>query len=222
MKKIAIVAAIPGELKPLVKGWQQRGSVYAGSIGETECLAIAGGMGIKAAAHACEQVLAEGPVDALLSVGWSGALTCGVKPPSAFAIAEVIDSVTGESYRAGSADGYRLLTLDHVARYEEKRKLAEHYRTPLVDMEAAEVARQALARNIPFYCFKAISDAYTDKLPDFNRFMDEQEQLRMSAFVAYALLRPQYWGALKRLGENSRQAASNLARVITDSVGQTL
>lgn len=222
MKKIGIIAAIPGELKPLVQGWRQRGDLYAGRIGEMECIAIAGGMGVKAATAACEAVLAEGPLDALVSVGWAGALTCGVKPPSAFAIAEVVDSLTGESYAAQSSAGYRLLTLDHVARYEEKRKLAERFQAPLVDMEAAAVARVARAHDLPFYCFKAISDAYTDKLPDFNRFMGQDGQLRMPAFVAYALLRPQYWGALKRLGENSRAAASNLARLVSESMGQTL
>jgi adenosylhomocysteine nucleosidase len=222
MKKIGIVAAIPGELKPLVAGWPQRGNMYTGRIGEAECIAIAGGMGAKAAASACELILKEGPLDALVSVGWAGALTCGVKPPSAFPIGEVIDSMTGESYVAESPDGYRLLTLDHVARYDEKRKLAERYRTPLVDMEAATVARQARTRGIPFFCFKAISDAYTDKLPDFNRFMGKDEQLRMPAFVTYALLHPQYWAVLMRLGQQSKAAASNLARLVAESIGQTL
>jgi len=222
MKKIGIIAALPGELKPLVNGWQQRGSVYFGRIGEIECVAIAGGVGAKAAEDACEQLLLEARMDALVSVGWAGALTCGVKPPDAFAITEVVDSMTGEIYQAQSADGCRLLTLDHIARYDEKRKLAERYRTPLVDMEAAAVARQAQAKSIAFYGFKAISDAYTDKLPDFNRFMGDDGQLRMPAFLGYTALHPQYWAVLKRLGRNCKMAASNLASLIAESMGQRL
>jgi adenosylhomocysteine nucleosidase len=222
MKRIGIVAAIQGELTPLVEGWQQRGGVYTGRIGEIECTAVAGGMGAKAAASACELVLKEGPQDALISIGWAGALTCGVKPPSAFPISEVVDSLSGESYKAETPDGYRLLTLDHIARYDEKRKLAERYLTPLVDMEAVAVARQARDRKIPFFCFKAISDAYTDKLPDFNQFIGKDEQLRMPALISYALMHPQYWAVLLRLGQQSKAAASNLARLVAESIGQTL
>ena len=45
MSKIAIIAALPGELKPLVRGWQQRGkNLWAGRLGDHEAIAIAGGI----------------------------------------------------------------------------------------------------------------------------------------------------------------------------------
>jgi len=221
MKRIGIIAALPGELKPLVKGWQKRGQLYFGNIGETEYLAIAGGMGAEAATRACELVLAEGQLDALVSYGWSGALSCGLKPPAACVIAEVIDSRTNQQFRTASSEGQRLLTLDHVARPDEKRALAQKYQAPLVDMEAAAVARVAAARNIPFYCFKGISDGYNDNLPDFNRFLGSDGQLQMYAFVAYALLHPKYWSALLQLGRQSQDAARNLAALAAESMGKT-
>jgi adenosylhomocysteine nucleosidase len=222
MKRIAIIAALPGELKPLVQGWQQRGQLYVGNIGETECLAIAGGMGAKAAARSCELVLAEGKLDALVSYGWAGALSCGLKPPAACVIAEVIDSTTGEQTRTAASEGQRLVTLDHVARPDEKREIAQKYQAPLVDMEAATVARIAAARNLAFYCFKGVSDGYNDKLPDFNNFLGKDGQLRMPAFIAYALLHPKYWTALKQLGRQSKGAAENLAGLVTESLRRTL
>ena len=222
MKRIGIIAALPGELKPLVKSWQRNGNTWKGRMGETECVATASGMGAEAATRACELVLAESKPDILVSYGWCGALSCGLKPPTACVIAEVIDSTTGERYTTASKEGQRLVTLDHVARPDEKRSLAEKYQAPLVDMEAAAIARIAAAHNLPFYCLKGVSDGYNDNLPDFNRFLGNDGQLQMPAFVAYALLHPKYWAALKQLGTQSQAAAANLARLVTESLGKTL
>lgn len=221
MNRIGMIAALPGELKPLVRSWEKRGQMWFGRIGDIDCVAVAGGMGAEAAAQSCELVLAEGPLDALVSVGWAGALSCGLKPPQACVVAEVVDGRSGESYATATSEGQRLLTAEHVVRYDEKRKLAERFQSPLADMEAATVARIAKEKGIAFYSFKAISDGYNDKLPDFNRFLAANGQLRMSAFILYALAHPQYWAALSRLGKNSKAAASNLATLAAEVLKQT-
>jgi adenosylhomocysteine nucleosidase len=213
-KRIGIIAAMPGELKDLVRGWQKHGdNAWTGSVGEVECLAVAGGMGAAAATRACEQAMAWGGIDGLISFGWAGALTCGLKPKEAVAVYDVIDAGTGERFVSDYPSGQRLLTLDHVARADEKRPLAEKHKATLVDMEAAAVARFAGARNLAFYCFKGISDGYTDRLPDFSKFIDNGGQLRMTRLLFHLALRPGYWAALKRMGENSRAAADVLATI---------
>ena len=222
MKRIGIVAALPGEIRPLVRGWKHGRDVFQGRIGEVEAVAACTGMGAAAVTDACESVLAAGELDTLVSIGWAGSLSCGLKPPGAFVISEVMDGVTGKLYPTASTGGYRLVTLDHVARHDEKRKIAERYQAPLVDMEAATVARMACEKEIAFYCFKGVSDGANDKLPDFNRFLGDDGQLRMPSFIAYALLHPRYWASLKQLGENSKAAASNLARLVADSIRETL
>jgi adenosylhomocysteine nucleosidase len=227
--RIGIVAALPSELKPLISGyrqqetarWTRSGSVYSGKL----CLpdgtlatawAAAAGMGAAAATRAFADVTAAAPkLDAIVSYGWAGAITCGVKPPEVYALSEVIDTRTGERFQTATPVGdvpLRLVTADHVARSDEKRLLAERYKAVLVDMEAATIGRLAASRGIPFYCCKGISDAYTDVLPDFNRFLDPAGQLRMPAFLAYALLHPQYWSALNRLRTQSDAAAKALAK----------
>lgn len=221
MSKIAIVAAMAGELKPLVRGWEPRGrNVWAGRVGGSEAVAVAGGIGAAAARRAVERVCAEGNPDVLVSYGWAGALTCAVKPREACVIREIVDEVSGERFPTASVDGFRLITLDRVAGYGEKRALAQKHQSALVDMEAAAVARMAAARNIPFYCFKGISDGYLDRLPDFSLFIDGVGGLRLAAFLVYAALRPQYWGSLKRVGANSRVAASALADLIQQQLKQ--
>lgn len=210
-RRIGIVAALAGELKPLVRGWEKRGGLFHGYFGKTEAVAIAGGMGAAAATRACEQILSAGAPDALVSIGWAGSLSCGLQPPQAVAVREVIHAGTGESFVTSNGDGQRLITLDRVADAQEKRRLAQQYQAVLVDMEAAAVARIARARNLAFYCFKGISDGPNDRLPDFNRFTSVEGQLRLPALITYAVMHPKYWGPLRTLARNSRQAAEDLA-----------
>lgn len=220
MNRIAIIAALAGELKPLVRGWKMLGqNFWAGRIGDCEAVAVAGGMGARAAERAVDHVLAEANPDALVSYGWAGALTCAVKAGAVCVISEVIEDGTGERFATASRDGFRLITLDRVARADEKRALAEKRQAVLVDMEAATVARLAAARGLPFYCFKGISDGYADRLPDFNRFVDtDRGELKMGALVAYAAVRPVYWGSLWRMGKNSGVAADGLVELVKGSL----
>ena len=217
MKRIGIIAALPGELRPLVRGWQKRGrNLWVGRVTDCEATAVAGGIGAIAAEREAEHMLTEFDAEAIVSYGWAGALTCAVKPPTACAISEVIDVASGQPYATKCARGYRLITLDRVAGPNEKRGLAEKYQSVLVDMEAAAVARVACARNVPFYCFKGIADGYNDQLPDFSRFIDESGQLRMAPLLAHAAAHPKYWSSMQRLGKNSRAAATALAGLLEE------
>ncbi|ACO34125.1 MULTISPECIES: hypothetical protein [Acidobacterium] len=226
---IGIIAALPAELKPLVAGWKKiEPSVWTGMIHGRACVAAADGMGHEAARRACRKVFAaadpEAPIEMLFSVGWAGSLSCGAKPPDAWAAAEVIDAQTGERFEAEphgmeQANGIRLVTLDHVAGVEEKRQLAARWQAVMVDMEAATVARLARERGVKFRCCKGISDGATDRLPDFSRFISKQGQLRMPAFLAHVAVRPGYWRNLARMGAHSSQAAENLAVRVREMVG---
>ncbi len=226
MSRIAIIAALPGELKPLVGrngDWRRsQPNVWIGTVSGHEAIAIAGGIGAVAARRAVAMALSYGRPDALISYGWAGALTCALKPPSAHSITEIIDNGTGRRFPTRSPHGTRLVTFDRVARPYEKRRLAETYQSVLVDMEAAAVARFAAENEIPFYCFKGISDAWDDNLPDFSRFISTEGELRMPAFLAHAAFNPRYWSSLVRLGKNSNLAAANLARLLSKSIPPSL
>jgi adenosylhomocysteine nucleosidase len=214
MTRIGIVAALPGELQPLTRGWCRRNGVFHGRIGQVDAVAACAGMGAASARRACDLVLQSGPLDALASIGWAGSLSCGIKPPEACAVREVIDVNGGEHFTTLTPQGQRLVTLGHVAHAEEKRRLASKYQAALVDMEAAAVAGVARNRGLGFYCFKAITDGPSDQLPDFSRFTGADGQLRMTSFVAHAALHPAMWPALLRLGRNSRGAAMALSNFI--------
>src|SRR5580658_28983 len=108
MSRIAIIAALPGELKPLVHNWHRsERNLWTGTIKGHAAVAIVGGMGAAAAADAVERVYAQGKPDMLISYGWAGALTCALKPPGAYAISEIVDHASGEHFATRSADGIR-------------------------------------------------------------------------------------------------------------------
>ncbi len=220
--RIGIIAALPGELQPLVRHWQRmpaaRGSgisIWQRDGGEDQVIAVCAGMGAPAARRAFVAAEFLGALDLVLSVGWAGALVAECEPGQCFVASEVIDVQTGE--RFALADGKRKLRVVSAARVAdevEKRRLAATYGAELVEMEAAAVARLAQMRGIPMVCFKAVSDSMDAVLPDLNPFIDIAGKLRMGPFLAHVALRPAYWGALGQLGRNSAAAARALAQKI--------
>ena len=224
MTRTAIIAAFPGELRPLVLRWQHeqhngidlwRWPHQTPNDEEGEWVAACAGAGQTAAMRAFAAAELCGPIDTVISAGWAGALHKVMEPGLAYSVAGVIDARTGEMAPAADwRDDVWLVTSPIVAGEQEKRRLAAAYSASLVDMEAAAVARLALMRNIPFYCVKGVSDALDDYLPDFNRFIGPDGRLDLARFTLFALLRPRYWHSLMRMGENSKMAAERIATAL--------
>ena len=219
--RIAIIAALPGELKPLVRGWERVASptegisIWVKTTDEDEYVAVCGGMGNQAVTRSFAAAEHVGTLDMVLSAGWAGALDHAMHPGHCYIASEVIDAKTGE--RVQLADGQRtlrLVTSPRVADEAEKLRLNKTYGAVLVDMEAASIARLAQIRRIPMCCFKGVSDGPGAKLPDLNRFIDERGQLRMLPFLVYVALRPAYWSSLIQLGKTSATAAQAIAESI--------
>ncbi len=216
MTRTAIIAAFPGELKPLVRGWPHstRNGVefWAQRDAEDEWIAACAGAGQDAATRAFGALEDGGPIDLVFSIGWAGALRGSFAPGTAHNIAGVIDIQTGERFNCDAEAGeVWLVTSPRVCDEEEKRRLAATYSAGLVDMEAAAVARLAAMREIPFYCIKGVSDALAARLPDFNRFLSPHGKLKTGRLVLFSILRPWYWPALLEMGENSKKAAQRIA-----------
>ena len=217
MTRVALIAAMPGELKPIVRGWPHstRAGIHfwAQRTEEEEWIAACAGAGQAAATRAFAALEDGGPIDLVFSLGWAGALRPEIKTGSAHNVAGVIDVRTGERFRceAGAGDEW-LVTSPIVADAAEKRRLASAYGAALVDMEAAAIARLAAMRGIPFYAFKGVSDGFADRLPDFNPFFTPDGRFQTPRFTVFALLRPWLWPALARMGENSRKASQSIAK----------
>lgn len=223
MNKVAIISAYQEELKPLVNGWRplplenawQAYSAWRGRVGEAACIAVSAGMGKEAAARACAiaESLSEG-LDALVSLGWAGALSHEVHPSRCYVVREVIDADSRERFLTDhlplAASPIKLVTVGHVAQAPEKRRLAEEFHAVLADMEAAAVAKIAQDKKLHFYCFKAVSDGYDEVLPDFSEYSDARGRIRVPALLAHVAVRPKYWPAMARMRKNTAAGAEAL------------
>jgi adenosylhomocysteine nucleosidase len=224
MTRIAIIAALPGELRPLVRGWQHERhlsvDVWQSRHNNVECFAACRGMGTAAALQAFSVLEKKGKLDLVISTGYAGALRADLEAGRAYRVAGVTDIQTGERYVAADArdSDLWLVTSPRVAGAAEKRRLAAEYGAGLVDMEAAAIARLAAMRGIPFKCVKGVSDSFGENLPDFNRFISTQGQLRLSRLLFFVLPRPWCWPALIRMGENSKKASQNLAGLLLENL----
>ncbi|HXC94611.1 MAG TPA: hypothetical protein VNU92_02875 [Edaphobacter sp.] len=213
--RVAIIAALPGELKPLVKDWQQirtgdrRTKKWVTSRSDNIWIAVCSGMGAEAARRAYANAVADGPVDMLFSVGWAGALAPEILPGTVHIPMVVIDAQTGERFSHSKSERRNaLVTTVGVADSAEKARLAATYPGALlVDMEGATISRLAVMNGIPALCIKGISDAFEAKVPNLNPFINEDGQLNLMRFLPHVALRPRYWRSLIHLGTNSAQAA---------------
>src|SRR5580658_6836112 len=129
MTRTAIIAAMPGELNPFVRGWlpgtPNGFHFWAQRNEEEEWIAACAGAGLAAATRAFAGIEDGGPIDLVFSIGWAGALSADLGSGSAHNVAGVIDTRTGERFRCDAHAGdLWLATSPTVADEEEKLRLA--------------------------------------------------------------------------------------------------
>ena len=203
--KVAMVAALEREVRPLVKGWLGVEREYEGRrfkfFESGQAVLVCGGIGADAARRATEAAIALYEPELVLSVGFAGALDPGLKVGEIFSPSRVVDVRDGSCVETGMGRGV-LVSVAAVADVEQKAKLAESYGAQAVDMEAAAVARGAQARGVRFMAVKAISDESTFVMPSMDRFVDRDGQFRAVAFAAcVAVCSPGLWSRVFRLGQ---------------------
>jgi adenosylhomocysteine nucleosidase len=206
----AIIAALPREVKHLVRGWQQHRLpnkivLYTNDFAVVACA----GMGPARAMLAVQAAMAMKPVTTLLSVGLAGACDPSLKIGDIVHPGVVVDTQSGERY-SNSQFKQVLVSVPVIASIKEKRRLYESYRADAVDMEAATVARIARAHNMRFHAIKSISDDASFELRELTRFSTKDGQFREAAFAAYSVAQPRLWSKLFHLTINSNQAIQSL------------
>lgn len=210
----AIIAALPREVKHLVRGWQvhklpNKIIAYTNDFSVVACA----GMGSARATLALQAAMALKPVTTVISVGLAGACDPSLHVGDVVRAGVVIDSQSGERYN-DSQFKQVLVSSPTIASVSEKQRLRESYGASAVDMEAATVARIAQAHGLAFHAIKAISDDATFELQELARFATHDGQFREAAFAAYSVARPQLWSKLLSLAGNSKRAVQSLTAEI--------
>lgn len=211
--KIAIVAALEREVRPLIKTWRPVEREFDGRkfkfFENQRAVLICGGMGPEAARRATEAIINLYAPVLVQSAGFAGALDPTLKVGTVLTPICVIDAKDGSRIEAGVGH-WVLVSADHPVGVKQKAKLAEAYWAHAVDMEAAAVARAAQAHDITFIGLKAISDEADFEMPPVERFIASDGRLRTGAFAAYLAIRPWLWLRVLQLARNSSIAATAL------------
>jgi adenosylhomocysteine nucleosidase len=125
MTRVAIIAAMAGELKPLVRGWrpERRDGVdlwrwaFLHDNGEQcEWVAACAGAGAEAATRAFAEAERDGALSLVISTGWAGALSREFEPGQAYRVSLVIDARTGERFEAADWGAQDRDELTHPSR----------------------------------------------------------------------------------------------------------
>jgi adenosylhomocysteine nucleosidase len=216
VSRIAIIAALPREVAPLVKGWKRDDALGEKKIfvWESERAVVAcAGMGERRVAMAVDAACAYGDVTEMVSVGWAGAVHGGLRAGSVHRPRMVIDTKTGQRFACVGGSGV-LATTTVVADAVEKQRLYAAYNADLVDMEAATVARLAEARGLGFRAVKAVSDEFDFEMKELTAFTDAEGQFREAAFGLHVALRPWLWGGVMTMAGNSKKSAETLCAAL--------
>jgi nucleoside phosphorylase len=227
MIKIAIIAAMEREVRPLVRSWKVRMIEYDGrsySLFENgEAALICSGIGAEAARRATEAVIREVSPVRVISAGFAGALDCSLQVGHVLEPRTVINAADGVRTEIGSGEG-SLVSSATVAGKEQKARLRKAYGANAVDMEAAAVAQGAEVRGVEYAALKAISDAADFSLPTLDssmeRFVANDGSFRSVKFACHVALRPWLWWTTIVLARNSSKASRALCSALVSYLGR--
>ncbi len=222
------IAALQREIASLVHGWRADETLPVRQIHlywNDHAIVACAGMGADRARLAVQAAMALGPVSELVSVGWAGACIHRLHVGDIVHADIVIDAQTGERFfpfrHRSPTEGLEILvTAAAPAGVAEKERLGVSYYASAVDMEAAAVARLALAHGLPFQAIKAISDDASFEMPDMAGFSTSDGQFREAAFGLYVALRPRLWSPVASMARGSKLAAQRLQSEIKAHIEQ--
>jgi len=210
---------------------------FVAELGGLQIIAVATGIGHRRAQETARRALDKVPgVTMVISTGVAGGLSEGLRAGD-LVIAERIVWSDGEQLgdparivglrpeqvrnaeRALKAAGLKfstgaVLTSRRVlATPAEKRHAKRRTGAIAVDMESAALAAEALSRNIPFACVRAVMDAAEDELFGWE-LADDQGRVRPLAAAAYLVRNPAVMLKLPRMMRNLAAASRSLAAAI--------
>jgi adenosylhomocysteine nucleosidase len=218
MSKVAIVAALEREVRPLVKSWRTSDMEHSGRrfrfFENGEFVLVCAGIGAGAARRAAEAIIALYKPRVVYSVGFAGALDGSLKVGDSLRPERVVNAKDGSSVAIDGGRGV-LVSFESIASPEQKRKLRESFSAQAVDMEAAGVAQAAEVRGIAFGAAKAISDEVDFEFPSIEGFVDSDGRFSEMRFGFFAAVRPWIWLRVFRLARNSKRASDSLCAFLS-------
>ncbi len=210
MSKVAIVAALEREVRPLIMDWRVQEREVGGRrlrfFEKGDFVLVCGGIGAEAARRAAEAVIENYGPNVIYSAGFAGALDPALRVGDVVQPQRVVNAGDGSRVQWDRGEGV-LVSFGSVASPEQKAKLRDSFGAQSVDMEAAAVARAAEVRGVRFAVVKVISDEFDFRFPSMERFVDSSGQFLTLRFAAFVAVRPWLWFQVARLARNSGKAS---------------
>ena len=223
--QFAVLAALPREVRGTVgrnapEPLYLRRGIHLYRL--PEMVVATAGMGASRVALAFAAMMEACDPAVVISAGLAGACDAEIAAGSVYEAGMVVHSQTGERFQTGSkASRLILVTTAAIAGVQEKARLAATYGAAMVDMEAATVARLAIAHSLPFRAIKGISDAHDFEMASLSRFAGAQGQFRTAAFAVHTALRPHHWRPAARLGRESNKALEAMGAKLAELIAGT-
>jgi nucleoside phosphorylase len=229
LPKIAIIAALKHELRPLIRHWSPTKTQHEGReftfYDGVYAVAVCSGIGPEPGRRAAEAIIAIFSPELLISAGIAGGLTPELKVGETIFPATIIDARDSSRHetaikdaRIGSTPLAKTMVVSYpeIAGTEQKLKLGKAYGAHAVDMEGASVALAAEAHGLPFVAIKSISDDVDFELPEMMPFFRDG-QFQAVRFALHVVFRPWLWLKVFRLARNAKLASENLCAWLRES-----
>lgn len=209
---------------------------FVAELGGERIIAVATGIGQRCAQETARQALEQvAGITMVISTGVAGGLSEGLRAGDLVLAERIVwgaDEQTSDparilglrpeqvrkAERALKAAGLKfstgvLLTSRRVlATAVEKRHAKRHTGAIAVDMESAVLAAEAISRDLPFACVRAVMDTVDDEL--VGPPVDAQGRVRPLAAASYLVRNPAVMLKLPRMIHNLAAASRSLAAAI--------
>lgn len=219
---IAVLAAMPRELRPLARSLSLRRTTVGGRLAwdgtwkARRVVAVVVGVGPRAAAGSTARVLDEVDVERVLVIGVAGACSPALAVGDVVSPAVVLDAASGAHYSpTGATGGSRTATLVTVQRLGA---VVPEIATA-VDMETAAIAAACAARGVPWDVHRAISDLPGGVPSWVGSLLREEDGRADLPAVARVLARqPARAAELVRLARDTSKAVAAVTALALDDI----
>lgn len=161
--------------------------------------------------------LKTGSYDALVSVGFCGALSDHLKPCEVFVATSVNGRAVDPPRHSPDAISGPLLSVESVVTTAQEKLKLRNTGAEVVEMEAGELCTQARGA-ARFNCIRVVTDTSSESFPlDFNRMRDAAGRFSRTRIAGQALLHPfKLIPELVRLDRRCQSAAIALGDFIAN------
>ena len=247
METIGLIAAMPQEIRPLLRQVEEHKrttlgpfSCYCFQVSNQDCLLVESGMGLKRAIAATRELLAAMTPSLLVSFGVAGAVRDELRvgdvvfaigaclldkgiPGSVLPLAPLPNAAQQVVVQALQPRGASLVPGTTITTLGSQvvQSLPPEMVHPVLEMETFGIAQLAAEMGIPFFALRAVSDRVGEMFSfGIYELTDEELTPRIGKIVKAVLRHPHVFPQLLRLARNVEKAAENLAIALVAALGR--